>query len=70
MTRAERARKLGVIIDQLPDGRGKHGKHARGERHPRWDRGLATSSHGYLKVQVGTEHPLADPDGTFRGEHS
>lgn len=43
--------------------RGKHGHHARGQNHPRWRGGVAVSSHGYLKVQVGKEHPLADPNG-------
>lgn len=43
--------------------RGKHGNHVRGENHPRWNSGMATSSHGYLKAQVGIGHPLADPKG-------
>lgn len=45
------------------EGRGRHGNHVRGAAHPRWNGGIATSSHGYLKVQVGVDHPLADPNG-------
>lgn len=43
--------------------KGKHNNHARGAAHPRWSGGVTVSEHGYLKVQVGAEHPLADPNG-------
>ena len=35
-TRARRAERLGISLSDLPDGRGKHGKHLRGESHPLW----------------------------------
>jgi hypothetical protein len=62
-SREQRARKLGLPIDELPDGRGRHGRHARGATHPRWAGGITTSDHGYIRVQVGAAHPLADPNG-------
>ena len=68
MTREERARKLGVSVDDLPDGRGRHGNHVRGSRHPRWSGGRAKSEHGYLRIFVGKAHPLADPNG-YAYEH-
>ncbi len=61
--RRKRARDLGCSVDELPDGRGRHKKHARGDGHPRWKGGIVNSSHGYWKVQVGKEHPLSDPNG-------
>ena len=48
--------------------RGRHGNHVRGSSHPRWKGGRALSSHGYVKVQVGVAHPLADPNG-YAYEH-
>ena len=50
------------------DGRGRHGSHVRGSRHPRWNDGRMLSEHGYVKVRVGVEHPLADPNG-YAYEH-
>jgi hypothetical protein len=37
-------------------------KHNRptGAKHPRWNPGRIVSSHGYVKVRVGKDHPLAD----------
>lgn len=43
--------------------RGKHGNHCRGTAHHAWNHGMATHQDGYLKVRVGVEHPLADPNG-------
>ena len=67
-TRERRAKMLSIPVDQLPDGRGKHGNHVKGEKHHRWNTSRLISSHGYVKVRVGTEHPLADPNG-YAYEH-
>lgn len=66
-TRERRAKKLGVAVDQLPDGRGK-GRKASGSAHPRWNSEKIISSHGYVKVRVGINHPLADKNG-YAYEH-
>lgn len=39
-----------------------------GADHPRWNDGRMISSHSYVKVRVGVEHPLADPNG-YAYEH-
>lgn len=52
----------------LDDMRGKHGHHAVGSRNGAWSGGVIRSSHGYIKVHVGEEHPLADPNG-YAYEH-
>jgi hypothetical protein len=63
-TREQRARALGIPIEQLPDGRGKHGNHARGLQHPRWNPdGRRITDDGYIEVRVGYGHPLADANG-------
>lgn len=67
-TRERRAKSLGVSVDQLPDGRGKHKNHIKGDRHPRWNDGRMLSDDGYVKVRVGVDHPLADPNG-YAYEH-
>lgn len=66
-TREVRARRLGLPIDQLPDGRGK-GPKAKGSNHYRWNKGKIINSDGYVKVRVGCNHPLADPNG-YAYEH-
>lgn len=48
--------------------RGKHSGHVRGALHHRWNAGRIVSSHGYIKVRVGPEHPLADRNG-YAYEH-
>jgi hypothetical protein len=50
------------------DQRGRHGRHAKGSAHPRWNDRRIEASTGYVKVRVGTEHPLADPNG-YAYEH-
>lgn len=41
-----------------------HGRHASGMDHPRWNYGKAADSgHGYSRVRVGIDHPLADVNG-------
>lgn len=50
------------------DGRGRHSNHQHGPNHPRWNPGRMISSHGYVKVRVGKDHPLADPNG-YAYEH-
>ena len=67
-TREKRARKLGVSLDMLTDSRGRHGNHRKGVDCPRWNDGRIISSHGYVKIRVGKEHPLADPNG-YAYEH-
>jgi len=52
----------------LVDMRGKHGNHARGDSNGRWSRSRIFSEHGYVKVRVGRDHPLADPNG-YAYEH-
>jgi len=39
------------------DRRGKHGNHASGEDHPRWNRDELITSHGYVAVKVAIDHP-------------
>jgi hypothetical protein len=62
-TKKERANKLGCSIDQLPDGRGKHGHHARGARHAQWNNGTYTGSNGYIAIAVPVGHHLRMANG-------
>lgn len=70
--RRYRAKKLGIPVDQLPIGRGNNpkswGNHLSGPDHPRWSEERMVSTDGYIKVRVGREHPLADPNG-YAYEH-
>lgn len=43
--------------------RGNHGNHAKASKQHRWKPGSRVGSSGYVKVRVGKEHPLADPNG-------
>ncbi len=45
-----------------------HNNRPSGRRHHRWNEGRIFSEHGYVKVCVGAEHPLADPNG-YAYEH-
>lgn len=56
--RIRRAKELGCSVDELPDNRGKHGNHARGALHGRFNDGVLLSSQGYVLVRVGPECPL------------
>jgi hypothetical protein len=68
-TRERRAKLLGVSVDELPpDTRGRHGNHKRGPQHHRWNDERMLSEHGYIKIRIGTDHPLADPNG-YAYEH-
>ncbi|MCK5613253.1 HNH endonuclease [Candidatus Pacearchaeota archaeon] len=67
-TRKERAKKLGIPEDQLTDGRGRHGNHAKGEQTGRWNKGKIISSHGYTKLRVEKSDQLSDPNG-YAYEH-
>ena len=71
-TRAQRAKKLGIPVDQLPDGRGKNpnswNNTRRGADHHRWNKGRIISEDGYVKIRLGVDHPLADPNG-YAYEH-
>jgi hypothetical protein len=49
------------------DQRGK-GRKAKGSDHPRWNDGRMLNEDGYVKVRVGVDHPLADPNG-YAYEH-
>lgn len=66
------AKKRGIPVDQLPEGRGNNpaswGNHTVGPDHPRWSEDRMISADGYVKVRVGVEHPLADPNG-YTYEH-
>lgn len=44
------------------------GNHKSGADCPRWSDDKIISSHGYVKLRVGVEHPLADPNG-YAYEH-
>lgn len=48
--------------------RGKHNGHKRGSEHYRWNENKITNGDGYVKIRVGREHPLADPNG-YSYEH-
>ena len=61
--RLRKARELGCSIDEVPDNRGKHGNHAKGSKHYRWNNGRLITPDGYVLVRVGKSHPLADPNG-------
>jgi len=62
-TQERRAKDLGVPVSQLPDGRGKHGNHPKGAGSSRFNGGVTLGSQGYLRVNVGKGHPLADRKG-------
>ena len=66
--RLRRAKILGCSLDELPDGRGKHGKHRRASAHPRWNERPSLDSQGYVLLRVGKSHPLASVAGYAR-EH-
>lgn len=63
-----RQQKINAGLDPDIDMRGKHNNHVRGENSPRWNSQNVISSHGYVKVRVGKQHPLADPNG-YAYEH-
>lgn len=45
-----------------------HGNTKRGAEHHRWNSGRILNEDGYVKVRVGVDHPLADPNG-YAYEH-
>jgi hypothetical protein len=53
-------------------GRGNNpaswGHHKSGAAHHRWNTGRMLNEDGYVKVRVGIDHPLADPNG-YAYEH-
>lgn len=61
----KRAERFG---SDAPDMRGRHGNHARGPNNARWNDGKIISEEGYVKLRVGKNHPLADPNG-YAYEH-
>lgn len=66
-TRERRAEALGLPLDQLPDNRGRAPKPRGAESH-RWRGGRSMHVEGYLKIFVGRDHPLGDPNG-YAYEH-
>ncbi|AIO29307.1 hypothetical protein [Burkholderia cepacia] len=78
-TRKQRARKLGIPIDQLPDGRGKNpsswNNTKRGSDHHRWNNGRMLGNDGFWKNAGGPisneDHRQHDPaDGRFVNKHA
>ena len=67
-SRERRAKSLGIRVEDLRDGRGRHGNHAKGKMSHRWNTGKIISCEGYVKVRVGKEHPFADSNG-YAYEH-
>jgi hypothetical protein len=63
----KKAEKMGIPMEQVTDGRGKHNNHTRGSSHYKWNGELLTQD-GYRLVRVGVDHPLSDPNGYVR-EH-
>lgn len=53
-------------------GRGKNpsswNNTRRGSDHHRWNKGRIGSAEGYIKLRVGVDHPLSDPNG-YAYEH-
>lgn len=53
------------------DHRGKHGKHAKGEQHPRWAGARRMTTHGYVAVRVPVDFPHAwGPPGLKRFKYA
>ncbi len=52
----------------MEDKRGKHKNHRKGSNHHRWNHDKIKHQDGYIKVRVGKEHPLSDPNG-YAYEH-
>lgn len=48
--------------------KGCHQNHARASKQHRWKPGGSVASNGYVKIRVGIDHPLADPNG-YAYEH-
>lgn len=48
--------------------KGVHLNHSRGSSHHRWNKAKIVTPHGYIKVRVGIDHPLGDPNG-YAYEH-
>ena len=42
---------------------GKLAPHAKADKSGAWNNGLNFTEHGYVRVRVGKDHPLADPNG-------
>jgi hypothetical protein len=48
--------------------KGSHPHHLSSASHPRWNSARLRAQQGYIKVRVGRNHPLADPNG-YAYEH-
>jgi hypothetical protein len=46
-----------------------HGNVPTARKHYRWKPGGSVASNGYVKIRVGKDHPLADPNG-YAYEHT
>jgi len=63
------AREKGITMEALArripvDGRGRHGRHARASDHAAWAAGgRFITDRGYVRIRVGTTHPLANRAG-------
>lgn len=54
----------------VADMRGRHGRHARGDRNGSYNHGRLLTSHGYALVRVGREHPHAFGPPGLRGAYT
>jgi len=66
--RIREAKKLGCSPEELPDGRGCQRKGMTGEKGGPWNKKKMFSTEGYVKIRVGRQHVLADPNG-YTYEH-
>lgn len=66
--RLKRADALGCSIFSVPDGRGRHGNHAKGQRNARWNGGRWEHSDGYVGIAVPIGHHLRQAHG-YAYEH-
>ena len=53
----------------MTDMRGRHGNHAKGPNHPRWNNGRWTHSEGYIGIKVPKGHHLRQKNG-YAFEHA
>lgn len=67
-TRERRAKALGIPVNELPDGRGRHGKHATGDKHGHWNEGRWSHADGYVAIKVYEGHHLRQANG-YAYEH-
>jgi hypothetical protein len=66
--RSRRRRERRRSVAGWVDGRGRHGNHTRGAKHPRWNSGRMRGSEGYMLVAVPEGHHLRQAHG-YAYEH-